>query len=388
MRIPKKLSIGEDDKGFVAFFVTIMIMIILGIIVLSFSQISNNEVTAALNRDLSTQALYAAESGINDVYSKILSDGDVGDSQTQHCTTIDDGVGVNVYNNHPTIDTSAHNNAEYTCVYLNPTPIGETIDCVTACPYNSYVTLIKSTPPVDTITLQWSSASIINSGCPLSSSSAFDSFSAWTGLDCTSVLRVDLVPFTPGDPSDDTPATLDSNVKTFFLYPSRNPVAATIRYDTGLSTSTYPILHASCATPQCKYTITNLNASPSYYMRIQYYYVTPTITISCTHAGSTPCGLQDSAYQIDVTGYADGIERRISSDISNSSSTTTGLPIPPNFAVQSTHSICKSLILASGTQLYENVPSNKPGDLAIIHTGYNLLPDINPTNPGDFCDPI
>ena len=64
-KITKK-RLSRDQQGFVAFFVTIMVMIIFGVLILSFSQISNREGVAALNRNLSTNALYAAESGIND----------------------------------------------------------------------------------------------------------------------------------------------------------------------------------------------------------------------------------------------------------------------------------------------------------------------------------
>src|SRR5665213_972033 len=71
-----KYTLNKDQRGFVAFFVTIMVMIIFGVLILSFSQISNREGVSALNRNLSTNALYAAESGINDAYTTIRNASD------------------------------------------------------------------------------------------------------------------------------------------------------------------------------------------------------------------------------------------------------------------------------------------------------------------------
>src|ERR1035438_10159281 len=65
----KKYNIGSNQSGVVSIFVTLIIMIILSIVVIGFSQISRREARAALDRQLSTQAFYAAESGINDAYS-------------------------------------------------------------------------------------------------------------------------------------------------------------------------------------------------------------------------------------------------------------------------------------------------------------------------------
>jgi hypothetical protein len=101
--------------------------------------------------------------------------------------------------------------------------------------------------------------------------------------------------------------------------------------------------------------------------------------------------LQDSAYQIDVTGYSSGVEKRISADIQNNATLGAQLLTPPNFAIQSTHSICKSLIINSANDLYENIPGapvNLPGDFSgYVPTGQTNL-DSSGSVPVDFCNPI
>lgn len=72
-KTPKK-PIQDNQQGIVAIVVTIILMVILTLIVLSFAKISRREERDALDRQLSTQAFYAAESGIDYAKSKLESD--------------------------------------------------------------------------------------------------------------------------------------------------------------------------------------------------------------------------------------------------------------------------------------------------------------------------
>src|SRR5689334_20404193 len=57
-----------DDRqaGMVAIMVMLILMLVISLIVLGFAQISRRNQRQSLDRQLSTQAFYAAETGIND----------------------------------------------------------------------------------------------------------------------------------------------------------------------------------------------------------------------------------------------------------------------------------------------------------------------------------
>ncbi len=63
-----------NEQGIVAIIVSMMLMIVLSIIIISFARISRRESQDAADRALSTQAFYAAESGVNFAKSKLIQD--------------------------------------------------------------------------------------------------------------------------------------------------------------------------------------------------------------------------------------------------------------------------------------------------------------------------
>jgi hypothetical protein len=62
----QRLSLKSDQRGIASIIISIFVILILSLIVLDMSRDSNREQRQALDRQLSSQAFYAAESGIND----------------------------------------------------------------------------------------------------------------------------------------------------------------------------------------------------------------------------------------------------------------------------------------------------------------------------------
>ena len=60
-----------DQKGMAAILITLIMMIVISLIVLGFAQITRHDQQQALDKQLSTEAFYAAESGINDAINAI-----------------------------------------------------------------------------------------------------------------------------------------------------------------------------------------------------------------------------------------------------------------------------------------------------------------------------
>ena len=73
---------NPKEQGFVAIIVAALIMIILSLITIGFTRIMQREQRQSLDRQLSRQALYAAESGINDVYSSLKNNPNLPEQKT------------------------------------------------------------------------------------------------------------------------------------------------------------------------------------------------------------------------------------------------------------------------------------------------------------------
>ena len=66
MKVTMSSLVIKDDKGLVSFMITIIMMLVITLIVIGFTQVSNRNRRESLDRQLSTQAFYAAESGVNE----------------------------------------------------------------------------------------------------------------------------------------------------------------------------------------------------------------------------------------------------------------------------------------------------------------------------------
>jgi Tfp pilus assembly protein PilX len=66
-------KLRKDQEGMVSIIVTMIIMVLLGLIVLGFAQLSRREQRQSLDRQLAVQAQYAAESGINQAADYVRS---------------------------------------------------------------------------------------------------------------------------------------------------------------------------------------------------------------------------------------------------------------------------------------------------------------------------
>lgn len=367
MKIINRMNtLRNNQQGFAAFFVTIMVMVIFGILIFSFSQISNREGTNSLNRVLSNQALYAAESGINDAYSAIRADNSKGIPAPQQTNTCS---GTNY-------SSSNVGNAKYTCILVNTSPQNLEFQCPTYCPNNSIIAHIQSlssTNPISSLSINWSDSTRTDNSC--GSSNLFPQYTTWISTNCFELLRVDLVPFQSGT----TLTSLESGVRTFFLYPSSRLSASTSYIS--LPAMKGPVYSAACSnsTFSCSFTITGLNtvsgdSSGTYYVRVQYYYGTPSnISFNGLSTSNTPVSFSDAQILIDANGLSDTVSKRIGAYINPlGNGASYSLPLPPNYAIQSTSSICKSLVVDNSSGYLYNVPADTTNPYSALN--YQLTP--------------
>src|SRR5258708_5693843 len=116
----------SGQQGIVSIIVTIILMLVLTLIVLSFAKVSRREERNALDRQLSTQAFYAAESGINDstvVIKSWIASGssNLNTDYMTTCTGFAAVAGLPVALDPAKLSGSGA--ASYTCWFVDPSPL-------------------------------------------------------------------------------------------------------------------------------------------------------------------------------------------------------------------------------------------------------------------------
>ncbi len=110
----------KERSGVVSLVITLFIMLIVTLVALSFATLMRREQRQALDRQLNTQAFYAAETGINDTI-KALQQDPTGVGDINSCdTTAQNRIRINGITPNRTLDSDAR--IAYTCVFVDQTP--------------------------------------------------------------------------------------------------------------------------------------------------------------------------------------------------------------------------------------------------------------------------
>lgn len=329
----KRLNTSPREAGLVAIMVTMILMIVISLIVLGFAQISRRNQRQALDRVLSTQAFYAAETGVNDARDLINTAVLAGSTipAKSNC-----GAGAGIYSSlSPDLDASANDEAEYTCVMVNPTP--DTLLYGDVGKQSTIVPIISASGTnISRIALTWEtgdSTSTPTANCPTSTVNAFSSTSNW--LCGYGVMRIDLVP-TNGSFNY---ATLQNNTMTTFLIPFSSGGTTTTAYAAGGGNNRIGL---DCSDANCPFGITGLSVN-QYYMRISSIYKDVTsLRVSAYDASNNLLSLRDAQAVIDSTGKAQDVLRRIQVHVPLTASSQNLLS---DYVMQSTDSICKRFVV-------------------------------------------
>lgn len=319
------------ETGLVSIIVTVFVLLVITLIVLGFAKITRREQRQVLDRQLSTQAFYAAESGINDAISVLKSNPSATKSTCGPDAT---------FSNNGKLDPAGNN--AYTCLLISPVSdlVYKTIDTE-----KSMVIPINANANISVLNISWeSNLATSNYSCSI----AFPSFPPASPnplADCDAgILRIDI---TPTPPAGFTRTDLLDNTLTAFLYPkgSASPNApTTLTYAGNTGNSSGLVFAGSCnasSSPRrCQVNIAMPNNAANYYMRIRSIYKQNGLTVSANSGALTLSGAQD---KIDSTGKANDVLRRISVRVD-----IPGIDGFPDFAVQSHDSICKRFTAANG----------------------------------------
>ncbi|HSX31600.1 MAG TPA: pilus assembly PilX N-terminal domain-containing protein [Candidatus Saccharimonadales bacterium] len=334
---------GFDERGMVSFLVTMIMMLVITLIVVGFSQVTRRNAREALDRQLSSQAFYAAESGINVTQANIVSYINTNGyaSLATKTTCANEYDPVNALGTVPIAPLSG--GVAYTCVLVDPTPASLQFS---ATQTDSAVVPVVSDANMKSITVSWS---LQDGGskttCAGATNNAFTPLATW-GADCDlGVVRIDLVSNPSANATAYTP--LDNNTTTVFLNP-RGPHngavtvgfggAITARLTSGVDATTGV---GGCTSGVCKVKINLPDNTKNYALRVNMLYKdSKTVTITGVN-DSGPAIFYGAQAVVDVTGQDQDELRRIQARVSLASS---GSHIPSS-ALASGNDICKDFMI-------------------------------------------
>jgi Tfp pilus assembly protein PilX len=316
-------QVKRGEAGIVSLMVTMVMMIVITLIVLGFAEVARNEQRSSLNAQLSTQAYYAAESGIND--ARAVIDDALSNGQTpQDKTTC--GPDAN-YKASGIVDNT--HGASYTCLTVDTHPDTLTYSIGAG---STVIPLISAGGKFSRFDLTWTSlgnsASCPNSGSP----NTFTNLASWS---CPSpVVRVDLLD--ANQPLDRT-KWANYTATIFFVPFSSNVanVATTAARGTAVGARCTGVTTASCTASICADLTCSASLGDTYYARISTIYVETNVGLTISAAGTQFDGAQAV---IDTTGKAQDVLRRVrvAVDMSNANSYAI-----PDGAIISSDSVCK-----------------------------------------------
>lgn len=328
--IPKtRPTLRYSQQGMVAIMTTMVLMIVISLIVLGFAQISRRNQRESLDRQLSTQAFYAAESGINDVRELIQNRMAAGQPIPEKTGCTDTGPGAAYAALVPDIDTTKE--VAYSCILVDPSPtnlrysnVGQTSIIVPM--------IAEGGANFSRIQLNWQPKVSGNplTGCPATTNNVFSPTGSWS---CGyGVLRFDLVPASGGGLTADG---LRNSTMTVFGVPHASGVTS-VPYAASTA-NTNNRIGVTCTATQCSLAITGLTQN-AYYMRISSIYRDVALQISATTSSGAAIELEGAQAVIDATGKAQDVLRRVQVNVPLRSTSQNELS---DYAIKSTDAICK-----------------------------------------------
>lgn len=318
-------EIRHSQRGMVSILVTMIMMLVISLIIVGFAQVTRHAQRAALDRQLSSQAYYAAESGVNDAIGYLQ-----GHLANLPATNTDCKSFIAT----ASLDATLDNGVSYSCLMVDPTPPQLTLAPVPAGQTTVWAIKSASGSPWRNLTFKWAS----NTNDPAGACPTVGTFPTITNWRCNySLLRVDLV-----ETSALNAATVNdsSKVGTIFISPLTSGGSASVAYTAGGP----KIVGARCTSTggtagTCTMQITGLS-SASYYMRLTLLYERSDSIILTGVTNDGEVGrFSDSQAVIDATGKAQDELRRLKVVVPLTGA-ANGVPLPLN-GLQTTGDVCK-----------------------------------------------
>lgn len=350
--IMKKLH-NLNSSGMASITVTVVFIMVISLIVLGFSQVTRRNSKETLDKQLSSQAFYAAEVGINDARNKIANlieqKQPVPDQET--CK----GSGSDTYNKSDGV-VDVENNVSYSCLLVKtklPDNVISNLSGSVVMPLSTEGDALIGSPM-----LEWSPATQNSNKKVADCAQPNGSGQIWTKLPNVSdwneacpfgLLRIDIMP--TNDPSIlKNVDTALSSTATIFIYPKKGDInnPPVVSYSDASGVVQGKVVTAACSDTICKLQLSGLDW-PKAYLKIRSIYAnTQTFKVNAmeTTVGEAAYDF-NSQIQIDATGKAQDVLRRLQARISAiGGSTKTDSANFSDYALQSSDSICKRFVIS------------------------------------------
>lgn len=334
MKSIRAIKLAQDQRGIASILVAGIFIVIISLIATSFAVLMRREQRQALDRQLSSQAYYAAESGVNDAIKYLQN--------YPGATSSDCSQTQQVTGRSPAVNSDA--GVAYTCVLVDNTP--ETLE-YSPVDTNRSTILKLVAPGVQSIKISWQPedgatnyvANPIAHPLPQAESDSTNS----TQVRESGILRVSLMPVRSPLNRDE----LIRQTQTLFLYSNKNNNPGqngTHAYAEGKDGQGV-FVDGECNvanTNDCNVVINNLPAGvDTYYVRLKSIYTQESVTISASTAEDANGGrieFAGSQAVIDATGKANDVLRRIQVRVPLNANYNY-----PEFALETTDTICKNI---------------------------------------------
>ena len=322
-------TLRNDQRGMSSLLFTLIMMIVISLIVVGFAQLARRGQREALDNQLSSQAYYAAESGVNDAVHVLQANPAAGNANSIQC-----GDFITANNLNTQINAGA---VKYTCLFVNSGPLKTLVyDHNVISPTNAQVIPINPTGgSLNSLTITWNTPD--GSTNPTQASTCNDTSSslpAQKDYKCVyPMLRIDLVPTSKLDNRADA----DSNTLTEFIKPTSSRSNGNGTFD-----MSNRLVEGFCNGTNCSYTIGGLAGKGDLLLHVSSVYnSTKLVTVD----SSDPAGVELSGAQaiIDSTGQAQDVLRRIQVRVPIGSRS-----VPVSGAIESNQSICKRFTVGDG----------------------------------------
>jgi Tfp pilus assembly protein PilX len=331
MSILHKQELRRDERGLASFIVVVALSLIIALVVLGFAQLVRRNQQQTLDRNLSSRAFYAAESGINVAVDKMMANPALYPTGKTNCAP-DSTITTDDYQLSTTDET------EVTCLTIDNAPKSLEYSNIPK-QKTQVIPLTADAGNINTVTFSYNGTTPANNYPACTASPSLPVDGSWT---CGApMLRIDIVP-TSGSLSRNG---LVATVNTIFVYPRSGGVnaAGIVAYTAGANrqgVTANALCNTNSSPRHCKVTISGLGG-PQYMARVVSLYGSASLSVC---ANGCAVGLRGAQITIDSTGRAVDVARRIqvrASLIPDSMSPDAGLI--------SATGLCKRYFVAPGS---------------------------------------
>ena len=344
------ITTKRDEDGLAAIIVATVIMIILSLITLGFARVMRREQRQALDRSLSSQAFYAAESAVNDAVRRVQDEVNPYTTDKTSCTQ-DSATFTG------TVDSSL--GSSYTCLLIDQSPPTLEYTQGSIATTSSKIIPVRASTgaKIGKLNLAWEDPGLNTTTAGLSSTPIFScptpvtlpAFTAWNSK-TPGMIRLDII---PADVLDR--ASLQARTASLFLYPastSCGSAVSSITYSAHIGDAKGQIVKVKCdpaasTRPRdCELSVDmdGIYQNSLYYVRMRSIYRSSDMTIRIYDTNAISPGqlsIKGAQVQIDATGKVNDVLRRVQVRVPVTKSYAI-----PEFVIQTTDSICKQLEIA------------------------------------------